>query len=81
MKLKSLGPHCHELEADGLSVLFSYATPVAYHEQGRGYFRTSTRHSPTTSRHVNAWIGNATAAQVPQAILDGLRIVVLEDRP
>jgi len=64
MKLKPLAANQTEVEIGDYTVLFSYQTPVAYHKQGVGYFRTDRSYSKTTTRHVNSWLGSngATAA-------------------
>lgn len=56
MKANRINPNQTEIIGAQVSVLFSYATPVAAHVAGVGYFRTSVRHSVTTSRHVNTWL-------------------------
>ena len=38
------------------TILFSYQTPVAYHQFGVGYFKTSTYWSRTTSKHITQWL-------------------------
>ena len=48
MRCSQIGGNATVIEGDRVSVLFSYATPVAAHIQGRGYFRTATKHSVTT---------------------------------
>lgn len=66
-RLETCGPQSHAVHfSDGRAVLFSYATPVAAFVPGRGYLRTTTSHSVTTSRHVNAWAGK-DARPVPDA--------------
>jgi hypothetical protein len=74
MRLKTLGPNCHEVSDDRTSILFSYATPVAIHVAGVGYFRTSTRHSVTTSRHINAYLSGFKAREIAQESLDALTL-------
>ena len=39
-----------------LEVLFSYNTPVAGFVAGKGYFKTDRFYSPTTSKHINAYV-------------------------
>lgn len=57
MQLRKLGPNRMELaRADGVTVLVSYATPVAAFVPGVGYLRTDRRYSATTSRHIAAWL-------------------------
>ena len=45
-----------ELEMDGIKVLYSYETPVAGYDVN-GAFRTNTKYSVTTSRHINKYLG------------------------
>ena len=44
------------LQGTGLTVFFSYKTPVAYHITGEYPVVTSTKHSQTTSKHINQWL-------------------------
>lgn len=78
LRLKALGPNTHEVTDGTVTVLFSYATPVAAHVEGRGYLKTEERHSVTTSRHVNAFLGSAKdrAEEMPQAWFDGVAVTV-----
>jgi len=79
MKLNPIASNMTEIEtAGGITVLFSYSTPVACHIQGEGYYRTDKHHSVTTSRHINKWLALNGAcvrdAVKPQAYFDGLVI-------
>ena len=56
MKLTPIGSNMTEVEIGNKAILFSYKTPVAYHETGIGYAKTSKRWSNTTSRHINQWL-------------------------
>jgi hypothetical protein len=61
----------------GISVLFSYETPVAAFCEEKGFMRTSTKYSVTTSKHINYWLNttmNAPAIvdEVDQGIIDEL---------
>lgn len=56
MKLNPIGSNMTEIEVGNLTVLFSYKTPVAYHEAGIGYAKTNKHWSVTTSRHINKWL-------------------------
>lgn len=72
MKLKSVGSNQTEVElGNGVTVFFSYSTAVAAHVPGRGYLRSSTKYSRTTSKHVTQWI-NGTSAEVEQEEIDKL---------
>lgn len=72
MKLRQIGSNMTELEVNGHEVLFSYETPVAAYVYDRGYVRTDTHYSPTTTRHINKWLGTIVADVVPQEFIDGL---------
>ena len=86
MKLNPIKSNMTEIELSvpgfrgTTKVLFSYSTPVAamnlspeWHEAyGAACIRTSTRWSVTTSKHINHWLGGATAAKVDQEVLDSL---------
>ena len=74
-KLNPIGPNQTEIEKDnGVTVLFSYSTPVAAFVPGRGVLVSDTHYSVTTSRHINAaaerWGGTVT--KVPQAEISAL---------
>lgn len=56
MKLNPIASNMTEVEIGDKIVLFSYKTPVAYHEAGVGYAKTSKHWSVTTSRHINKWL-------------------------
>lgn len=71
MRCSQIGGNATVIEGDRVSVLFSYATPVAAHIQGRGYFRTATKHSVTTSRHINGWV-QGSAEVLPQEWFNAL---------
>ena len=62
MKLKVIGSNQTEVSySSGVRALFSYSTPVAVYLPGRGFIITSVKHSRTTSRHINAYVGTAIA--------------------
>ncbi len=54
-----------------VTVLVSYATPVAAEVNGK-FLATSTFYSRTTTRHISEWLQNKTASMVEQAFLDKL---------
>ncbi len=57
MRLSPIGSNMTELETgNGISILFSYSTPVAGWDS-EGPFRTSQYYSVTTSRHINKYLG------------------------
>lgn len=71
MKIKNVGSNMVELETGELTVLFSYSTPVAAHTPD-GWFKTSKKWSPTTSRHINNWLGGKEAFERDQEFFEGL---------
>jgi phage terminase large subunit-like protein len=73
MKLLQIGSNQTEITtARGNRVLYSYETPVAaWTEQGA--FRTSTKFSVTTSKHINKYLGGKDVGRaVDQTWLEGL---------
>ena len=46
----------NELIVNGVSILFSYETPVAGWDN-EGAFRTEEKYSATTTKHVNKYLG------------------------
>lgn len=73
MSLQVLGSNQTQItKPDGTRILFSYSTPVAAYVPGRGYIRTATTYSRTTSKHIGAWLDGTKAATVPQSELDAL---------
>lgn len=56
MNLTPLGANKTELEIGDLTILFSYKTPVAYHQAGIGYAKTNKFWSRTTSKHITQWL-------------------------
>ena len=73
MKLLQIGSNQTEITtAKGNRVLYSYETPVAaWTEQGA--FRTSTKYSVTTSKHINSYLGGKDiGTEVDQQWLNNL---------
>lgn len=56
LSMKKIGRNVTEMRTNDAVVLFSYETPVAAIVNGER-FRTSTRWSMTTQKHINRWIG------------------------
>lgn len=56
MSLSPIASNMTEVEIGDKTILFSYKTPVAYHQAGVGYFKTNKYWSKTTSRHINKWL-------------------------
>jgi len=72
MKVKSISKNQTVINLDRASVFVSYETPVAAFIEGQGYFRTETKWSQTTTRHINKWLGSVDATEKPQEFFDGL---------
>lgn len=72
-KLNPVGSNQTEVErADGVTVLYSYRTPVAAFVPGKGALVTNHYFSVTTSRHVNKAVERwgATRVEVDQGVID-----------
>ena len=73
MILRQLGSNQTELSLNnGNSIFFSYETPVAGFDSEDGFFKTETYYSKTTSRHINAYLGDAAASEVPDQYIADL---------
>ena len=73
MSLKSIAPNQTELTlSNGTVIFYSYNTPVACFISGQGYFKTEKKHSVTTSKHINAWIGRKDVPTKEQSFFDSL---------
>ena len=67
MKLQQLGSNQTLLVMpQGEEFLFSYETCVAGFTPGEGYFKTSTKFSRTTSKHINQYLEGVNATIVEQ---------------
>lgn len=75
IKLVNLGANVNMLNTPKASILFSYSTPVAAFVSGRGWIRTTTKYSKTTTGHINKWLAGANAAEVPQSDIDALLMI------
>lgn len=71
LNLKPVGSNQTEVRGNDTVVFFSYQTPVATVVDGRRY-RTETRWSRTTERHINKWLRGLQVEVVPQSFFDGL---------
>jgi hypothetical protein len=72
MHLKPIASNMTQLDLpNGYQVLFSYQTPVACLSDN-GYYRTATKWSGTTTRHINKWLGGVLAKEQPQQFFDEL---------
>ena len=55
-----------------VTVLYSYATPVAAKDR-HGTYRTSSWYSVTTTRHINEWLKREPMVkEMPQSFFDNL---------
>jgi hypothetical protein len=64
MKIKPIANNMTELTTEnGTSVLFSYKTPVAGWDD-IGAFRTAKHYSPTTTRHIDKYLGGKDMGRV-----------------
>jgi hypothetical protein len=73
MKLNPVGSNQTEVElSNGITVLFSYKTPVAAFVPGKGALCTKQYYSRTTSKHIGLAVKRwgATRHDVEQAVLD-----------
>ena len=73
MKLKSIASNTTELTFNnGVTILFSYETPVAGYDND-GAFRTDEHYSRTTTKHINSYFGGkGIGREVPQNYIDSL---------
>jgi hypothetical protein len=66
MYINSLALHKNELVVNAdFVILFSYNTPVACIKDGN-FYKTSQKHSTTTTRHINDWLEGEIAIELPQ---------------
>lgn len=77
MNLIPITANVTELQVKGMSILFSYKTPVAVMvDEGLGFvfYRTAKKWSHTTSRHINQWLGvyRKVTGEKPQEYFDSL---------
>ena len=72
MQIKNIGSNMTELNLNGISVLFSYETPVAGWDD-EGAFRTDEKFSVTTSKHINKYLGGKNIGRtIPQLEIEKL---------
>ncbi len=73
MKIRIVGANQTVLSLNSvIEVFFSYETPVAAFVPGRGYLKTDTKWSVTTSKHITLYAGKTNGTIVPQSELDQL---------
>ena len=79
MNLNPIAANMTEVTTDGMTILFSYRTPVAC-IKGIEAFKTEKKWSNTTTRHISKWLGlhpEVWGAQFkPQEYFDGLTVEV-----
>jgi len=88
MKLKNIASNVTEIiAANGSKIMFSYETPVAGHIENYGFFKTTTKHSVTTTKHINKYLrDNAnfeheTINEVPQELINSWVNVFTNNTP
>tara|TARA_R100001530_G_scaffold134594_1_gene109772 strand:+ start:488 stop:760 length:273 start_codon:yes stop_codon:yes gene_type:complete len=70
MKLRPVGSNQTELTINGITILFSYTTPVAILGI-HGNYKTEKWYSQTTTRHINKFfMGLEKPKEIPQRIID-----------
>ena len=71
MKLKRIGYNKTEvIHNNGLTIFFSYDTPVCVKTPDYEYLKTDTFYSKTTSRHINSWLDGVNARAIPQEVIN-----------
>ena len=65
----SIGSNQIEIRRGDNVYLVSYKTPVAAYVKGV-FYKTSTKFSRTTSKHINKWLAGATASEVDQTVIE-----------
>lgn len=73
MRIRLLAPNQTELYVGPYIILYSYETPVAakrINTDGIRVYKSSTRYSTTSSRHVNKWVGEDKVETVKQSVID-----------
>ncbi len=72
IRAQSIGSNQLEIQHGENRFLVSYNTPVAAYLSGLGFYRTTTKFSRTTSKHINKWIGAANANTIDQKALEDM---------
>lgn len=73
MKLNPIAANQTEVEyGNGVTVFYSYKTPVAVFVPGQGALVTKTKYSRTTSKHITQTVERwgATRHEVDQGVID-----------
>lgn len=75
LQLTQLGPNQTRIAFESLGdqyfILFSYSTPVAASIRGK-YYKTKTKFSKTTSKHISTWLDGREAEEKEQEFFDNL---------
>lgn len=81
MKLKTLGNNQTVLETNhGWLILYSYDTPVAgYNPILNVWFKTTQKHSLTTTRHINKWLDGKSVVSMEQADINNIGFLIGEN--
>jgi hypothetical protein len=69
IRAKSIGSNMIEVRHGDNLFLISYNTPVAAFVKGE-FYRTTTKFSRTTSKHINKWLDGAFAREVSQGVIE-----------
>ena len=73
MNITPLGSNKTELKLNnGIIIFFSYKTPVACFIPAEGHYKTSTKWSRTTSKHITMWLDGVEAEEKEQSFFDNL---------
>jgi len=74
MQLINIGTNQTEIRIDGKQMFFSYEQLVAVRNNDKCYV-TSTKYSPSTTKHINKWIENLgwhNVGELPQEEIDAM---------
>jgi len=66
---QSIGSNQIEIHHGDNIFLVSYKTPVAAYVKGK-FYKTSTKFSRTTSKHINKWLGPVKADEISQDVIE-----------
>jgi len=77
--LTELGRNNHELQLGEYRILFSYRTPVAFHDI-HDYYITDKALSRTSSRHISSWLrGSRCFTLKHRALVAKIQGIIKED--
>ena len=72
------GAHCLRFDMPGITIWFSYSTPVAFHGPGGKRTVRQNNWGPTTGKHLN-WIdGGDKASRLPSDAFEAALAAALE---